>query len=94
MLVTVMKMSLLAQSRHTDRLLKSPSHSRGVRRGTCAEVEVMSKSGLNVLVPAFRLHCSVHIIFLDYIIKKIEEVTMCLQKEPRSEPGYGNEAGS
>lgn len=75
LLVIVMKMSLLPQSKHIDRLLKSPNHSRSVSRGICAEVEVMSTSGQNILVPAFRLHSSVHIILLEYIIKSIDLIS-------------------
>lgn len=33
----------------------------------------MSKSGLNI--PAFRLHCSVHVILLEYIIKNIDLIS-------------------
>jgi len=40
-------------------------------KGPGAEVEVMGKSGLNILVPAFRLQCFVHLALLEYIIKNI-----------------------
>lgn len=98
LLVKVMKMSLLAQSKHIDRLCKSPSHSGSVRRGTCAEVEVVAN-----LVSAslfLLLDFTVVSILLSWsILSRIfisshTEVIMCLQKEPGSEAGYGNEAGS
>lgn len=73
--VIVMEMFILTHSKHIDRLLKSPFHSQRVRRGTCAEVEVLSKSGQNIIVPAFRLHCAVHIILLECIMKKIDLIS-------------------
>lgn len=90
LLVIVMKISLLAQSKHIDRLLKSPSHSRSVRRGTCAEAEVMNTSGQNILVPAFTQELFSCSLFSWSILSKIlisshTEVIMCLQKEPRSD---------
>lgn len=101
--VTLMKMSWFRPSIWTGHstvpaILEVPIWA-STAKVPWAELEVMGKSGLNILVPAFRFQCFVHIaiswsILSRNLVPSQRQMFTCYQKEPGRESRFGDEAGS